>query len=93
MDENESVSVTDKSIDDMITHCANHAEEFYNPNDPEYTAIVDNIKTLSDVKQKNHISKETILRASVELIGLVLVLKHERIGIITSKAFGMLKRF
>lgn len=82
---------TCETIDNMIDQCAAEAEG-YHAADPEYTKIVNNIKTLSESKPKPAISKELIVRSLVELAGLLLVLQHERVGVITSKAFTMLRR-
>lgn len=82
---------TSESIDGLISQCASEAEG-YHAADPEYTKIVNNIKTLSEAKPKPSLNKELILKSAVEIGALLLVLQYERVGIITSKAFTMLKR-
>lgn len=66
------------------------------PASPEYSAIVDQISKLEDIyaKQKNRPSADGILSVVGSLASLVLVLNAEEIGhkILTSKAFGFIKR-
>ena len=60
-----------------------------------YAKLVDQLEKLykiRDTQLPDKLSKDALAAIIGNLAGLVLVLKHEQIGIITSKAFGMIGR-
>jgi len=63
--------------------------------DPDYAKIADNLKVLCDSRGQltnSGISAETIVSATVHILGMLLVLNYEKTGVITSKAFSFLGR-
>jgi len=67
----------------------------FDANSDEYSDMATNLEKLlkakSYEKQKN-ISPDTIALVAANLIGIVLILKHEKVDIITSKALGFVLR-
>lgn len=58
----------------------------------EYTRMVDNLSTLYELNTKSRISKDQLATIAANLLGIVLVIKSEHVGVITSKAFGLVKK-
>jgi len=61
--------------------------------DDGYEARLEALKILYDLKDKNiksldRVSKDTLAVVAGNLVGLLLVLNFERVGVITSKALG-----
>lgn len=80
----------DKEIDSII--------EVLNKTQPasdEYKTISANLKTLYEAKaaiKNKNISADVLANIAGNLIGLVLILNYEKIGVITSKALGFVIR-
>lgn len=53
---------------------------------------LDAIVRLMEVRSKGRFSKDAIVAAATHVAGLVLVLQHERVHVIASKAFGLIKK-
>jgi hypothetical protein len=58
----------------------------------EYTKMVDNLSTLYELNHKSRFSKEQLATIAANLLGIVLVIKSEHVGVITSKAFSLVKK-
>lgn len=61
----------------------------------EYTKAVDNLVKLDDVhrhKKLNHPSSDVLFTAGANLVGILLILNHEKANVITSKAVSLLLR-
>jgi hypothetical protein len=75
-------SVIDSILDEMGKHQANS---------DEYGTMADNLEKLCKAKsyeKQKGVSPDTIAIGVVNLVGIILILKHEKIDIITSKALG-----
>jgi hypothetical protein len=75
-------NVVDSILDDMSKLEANS---------DEYTTMAENLEKLLKAKsyeKDRRISPDTIAIVAGNLIGIVLILKHEKIDIITSKALS-----
>jgi len=62
---------------------------------PQYEKLVeqlDKLYKIRDTQLPDRVSMDTLAAVLGNLAGLVLVLKHEQVAIITSKAFGMIGR-
>ena len=58
----------------------------------EYKIWMDNLKVLYElkgVKSQSSISADTLVNAIVNVVGILLVINHERINVITTKAITM----
>lgn len=61
--------------------------------DESYTLMINRLDSLYDIRNKNNswrIKPETVLMMSTNLLGIIIVLKHEEMNVITSKAFGLI---
>ena len=65
------------------------------PNDKEYVVILDQYvklkKLQTEIDSKKRISSDTMVNAATNLVGIVVVLKHEWAHAIGSKAFALVK--
>ena len=63
------------------------------PNDPQYKVVLKNLSDLTEVREKSRLFKpDTLLQVAANLLGIMSVLHYEKIDIITSKAFGLIKK-
>jgi hypothetical protein len=66
------------------------------PNSDEYTAMAKNLETISKAKsyeKEKGIKLDTIVFGIVNLLGIVMILKHEKIDIIATKALGFVLKW
>lgn len=85
---------TTMSIDEEIKHILEHLEGL-SPDSNEYTAAVKNLDTLCaarSYKSNTWLNYEVLIPAAVNILGILLVLNYEKLGIVTSKAMGMVGR-
>jgi hypothetical protein len=71
-----------------------HMLENTNPVDKDYITISENLKVLCEARERKNsrdISNEAILMAVVNIVGILFVLKHEQLDVITSKAFSLVR--
>jgi hypothetical protein len=81
-----------KAIDEEIERLAKTLSGM-EPEDQNYSKIADNMKVLCEarsMKTESGISTDVVVSAAVNLLGILLVLNHERANVITTKAFGFL---
>lgn len=62
------------------------------PGTDDYKEVLKNLRDLYAIKKGDRISREAILSAVVNIAGILLVLNFEKLGVITSKAFGIIRR-
>lgn len=61
----------------------------------EYTKMLDVVSRLHKLRQEDRpplVSKDTIVLAGTNLLGILLVIRHEHVNVITSRAMGMVTR-
>lgn len=58
----------------------------------EYASMVDQVVKLQQIRHTGGISKETWATIAANLTGIVVILGFERAGVITSKAFGLVRK-
>lgn len=67
-----------------------------NPGTKEYNDLIEAINKLDsvnhDIVKKTELSKDAVLGAAVSILGILLVINTERVGAITTKAFGMVRK-
>lgn len=82
-------------VDDLVQQ---NIDQIYDENDytsDGTTTMVNNLDKLTTIASKpkpNVISKETWLAVGSNLAGVLLVLNHERLYPVTSKAFSFLRK-
>lgn len=62
---------------------------------PEYAKLMssaERIHTMMDVKHSSSVSRETLLTVGANILGILLIIKHEDVNVITSKALGFVIR-
>ena len=65
------------------------------PTSPEYTAAVDNLKTIESMKPKKlhqKIDPNVVISAVGSLAGIAAILKFEKVGVIATKALGFIPK-
>ena len=60
----------------------------------EYAKLFQFRLQLQELKDKNSkpVSKETLVLAATNLVGIILIIKHEHVNVISSKAMSLLMR-
>lgn len=61
---------------------------------PEYSRVLEKLVTLHELrpkKERNGVSADALLNAIVNVLGIGAVLHHEKLNVITSKAFSWIK--
>lgn len=88
---NKEKTALDKAIEDRID------ELDVNDNADQDEAKIENLKELVEVKEKlegpkRSIDPNTILTIGGSLLGSLLIIGHERLNVVTTKAFGIVQR-
>lgn len=71
--------------------------EFLSHEDPStdgYTHAAQNLKTLCEARAKKPaflIEPEVLITASMNLLGIVLILRHEQFNVVTTKAINFIR--
>lgn len=82
-------------IDAQIEHVTDLLDSEMDPFSDNYIVLMDRIEKLNELKkatakpERKKLSPDTILMASVNIIGIIAVLGYEHGHAITSKAFSM----
>lgn len=64
------------------------------PDSESYTHAVQNLKTLCEARSKkaaSTIEPEVLITAGVNLLGIVLILRHEQFNVVASKAMTFIR--
>lgn len=67
----------------------------YDIGSDEYARAMDSLVKLHKMKEEekpSSVSKDTMAIIAANLLGIVMIITHERVNVITSKAFGLLLR-
>lgn len=83
---------SDNCLDEAIKQVLKKMKQV-EPDSDEYGCMADNLEKLYKAKQlekAKEISPDTILMVVANLVGIVIVLKHEQINVIAGKAFGLI---
>jgi len=59
----------------------------------EYQKSLDSLVKLHKMKKEetpSSVSRDTLVVVAANLLGLIMIIKHERFNVITSRAFGLL---
>jgi len=61
----------------------------------EYAKLLtsaERVHALMDIKKPSTVSRETLLTVGANILGILLIIKHEDVNVITSKALGFVIR-
>ena len=83
-------SEIETQIDDEILVLLSALRPCKNPK--EYAEWSDQLTKLHALREKNRVSKETLATIAANVLGIVVILNHERAHVIASKAFGLVKK-
>lgn len=64
-------------------------------NSKEYATVLDRIVKLHELQVNEtpkRVSRDTLVLAAANLLGIVMVLKHEQLNVITTKAMSLVPR-
>lgn len=67
----------------------------HQPDSSEYAKLLGNVERihkLMDIKKPSPVSRETLLTVGANILGILLIIKHEDVNVITSKALGFVIR-
>ena len=78
-------------LDEIIEEVQSELLLRLDPQSDEYATVVHNLETLYRIKRDRGVSKEAVIGAGTNFMGILAVLNFERIGVITSKAFGLVR--
>jgi len=65
------------------------------PTSNEYADLMETLTKLTGIKEtssKNRVSKDTLAVIAGNLAGIVMIIKHEQVHVITSKALGFVMK-
>lgn len=60
--------------------------------DSDYDKMVVALTKLYDLRSKERLSIDTVVNVVTHLGGLIVLMQHERVHVIASKAFGLLRK-
>jgi hypothetical protein len=55
-------------------------------------ALIERLHDMLETEKPAYVSKDTIVNAATNLLGILLIIKHEHVNVITSKALGFVTR-
>lgn len=85
-------SEIETKIDDEIIELLESLKKEPDKNTKEYASMVEQVVKLQELRHKGGISKETLATIGANILGIVVILGHERAHVIASKAFGLVKK-
>lgn len=85
-------SEIETKIDEEIMRLLADLSQDVDKSSKEYASTVDQLVKLQTIRHTGGISKETWATIAANLTGIVVILGFERAGVITSKAFGLVKK-
>lgn len=78
---------------DVIRDLETHIQEI-GPTAEEYNSLVEQLGKLYKMKEvvtSNRVSADALVSAGASILAVVLILNHERLGVVTSKAMSFVK--
>lgn len=80
----------ESELEHVITNLK--AEVFRSEDYVKTLSIVERLHGMMDREKPKTISKETVLNVAANLIGIILIIRHENVNVITSKALSFVTR-
>jgi hypothetical protein len=68
------------------------AETITNEEYAKTLSLVERLHKMLDKEKPASVSKDTMLTVGANLVGIILILKHEHVNVISSKALGFIMR-
>lgn len=91
-----SKSLTAAKLDLAISRAVSELEN-HDVSSEAYATCIDRIAKLSKLKEaetppRNQLSRDTLALCLTNVLGIVMIIRHEQVNFIASKAFGTLMR-
>lgn len=81
-------SLLEKQIDRALADLDTHAID-----SEEYGEILDRLSKLHDLQEKpDRVTRDTLALVGANLLGILLIIRHEHVNVITSRAMGVLQK-
>lgn len=83
----------DTSLDDEIQHTLNRMSEL-DPGEQEYTEASQALRNLLEMRSKERafpISPEVLVTLGMNLLSIILILRHEQFNVVTTRALQFLR--
>lgn len=67
----------------------------HQPDSAEYAKLLgnaDRVRGMMEIRKPSPVSRETLLTVGANILGILLIIKHEDVNVITSKALGFVIR-
>lgn len=81
------------SLNDLIHTLEVHLKKM-SPDSDEYSKVVDQLGKLYQMKERNRssrVSPDAMVSAAASILAVLLILNHEKLGVVTSKAMGFVR--
>lgn len=82
-------------LDSLIDDCMQALHDEPSETTEEYATILSHLNTLNKMKtdrRPSRVNPDTMLTVAANLFGIFMILKHERVDIITSKAMSFVPK-
>jgi hypothetical protein len=77
-----------KEIDNLMDRLSN-----MEPDSEGYSQVLDRVERLEEIRmKKSPIKLDLLVPALTNIVGILLVLNYEKLDVVASKAFGLIKR-
>jgi hypothetical protein len=87
----ENLTAYDDEYDKMVNATAKLVQLRKNKTE-EYSKMVASSAKLMEMRKKDSVSMETWVTVGTNLAGIFMLMQHERVNVIASKAFGLIKK-
>ncbi len=68
------------------------AEQITDEDYKKTLSLVERLYGMMDIQKPSRVSKDTMLVVGANLLGILMVIKHEHVNVVTSKALGFIMR-
>lgn len=85
---------SDIALQEQIEHTLEYMASF-EPHTAQYKSCNDQLETLYRIQASNRSTKvkpDTLIMAACNMLGIGLILGHERVNVVTSKALGFVTK-
>ena len=77
----------DKAINEALAELSTHTAD-----SKEYAQTADQVVKLYQLKKKSRISPDVLVTASANILGILVIVGHERAHVVTSKALAFVAK-
>lgn len=82
-------------VDDLIARLTVKMHNDLEAGSEEYGVALEQLSKLQKIRQEekpDRVSSDALLAAAVNILGIALIIKHEHVNVITSKALGFIPK-